>query len=98
MKDIDAIKIYEAARVPDSVGVFGKPYDGLDDAHSRNEDEEMVQHVLSLMKDEDGKYRDFISWAADSIRAVGKDEFEAKFEAFIQDIEGNTDKIDRKTS
>tara|TARA_R100000322_G_scaffold74937_1_gene46943 strand:+ start:365 stop:961 length:597 start_codon:yes stop_codon:yes gene_type:complete len=72
-----------------------QPYDGMDDAQKRFEDETMAQHAMSLMKDEEGTHRDFITWVADSIRAIGKEEFEAKFEALIQDIEGNTDKIDR---
>ena len=72
-----------------------QPYDGMDDAQRRNEDEAMAQHTMSLMQDKEGRYRDFITWVADSIRAIGKEEFEAKFEALIQDIEGNADKIDR---
>ena len=72
-----------------------QPYDGLDDAQKRNEDETMAQHAMSLMKDEAGTYRDFITWVADSIRAIGEDQFNAKFEAFIQDIEGNADQIAR---
>ena len=72
-----------------------QPYDGLDDAQRRNEDEAMAQHAMSLMKDEEGTHRDFITWVADSIRAIGEDQFNAKFEAFIQDIEGNADQTAR---
>ena len=72
-----------------------QPYDGMDDAQSRYEDETMAQHAMSLMQDKEGKHRDFITWVADSIGAIGKEEFEAKFEALIQDIEGNVDQVDR---
>ena len=72
-----------------------QPYDGMDDAQKRFEDEAMAQHAMSLMQDKEGKHRDFITWVADSIRAIGKEEFEAKFEALIQDIEGNVDQVDR---
>ena len=72
-----------------------QPYDGLDDAQKRNEDEAMAQHAMSLMQDKEGKHRDFITWVADTIRAIGEEEFNNKFETFIQDIEGNTDQIDR---
>ena len=72
-----------------------QPYDGMDDAQKRFEDETMAQHAMSLMQDKEGKHRDFITWVADSIRAIGKEEFEAKFEALIQDIEGNVDQVAR---
>ena len=74
-----------------------QPYDGLDDAQRRNENETMAQHAMALMADEEGRHRDFITWVADSIRAIGKEEFEAKFEALIQDIEGNADQTARTT-
>ena len=74
---------------------YDEPYDGLDDAQRRNEDETMAQHAMSLMQDEEGRHRDFITWVADSIRAIGQDQFNAKFEAFIQDIEGNADQTAR---
>ena len=72
-----------------------QPYDGMDDAQKRNEDEAMAQHAMSLMQDKEGKHRDFITWVADTIRDIGEEEFNNKFETFIQDIEGNTDQIDR---
>ena len=66
-------------------------YDGLDDQHAKYVDEKEMQDVISLMADEDGRYRNFIQWGADTMRKIGKEAFEAKWAAFIQDLEGNTD-------
>ena len=67
------------------------PYDGLDDQNRRAEDEhENLLHVRSFFG---GK--DFIGWAGDKMREIGKDTFEAKWEKFIQDLEGNADTTGR---
>ena len=94
-KGLDSImeSMYKEEPVTDE-----QPYDGLDDAQRRNENETMAQHAMALMADEEGRHRDFITWVADSIRAIGKEEFEAKFEALIQDIEGNADQTARTTN
>ena len=77
MKDIDAQKILEAYEAND------KPYDGLDDQNRRAEDEHHnLVHVRSFFG---GK--DFIGWAGDKMREIGKDVFEAKWEAFITSLE-----------
>jgi len=67
------------------------PYDGLDDQHQRAEDEhENLLHVRSFFG---GK--DFIGWAGDKMREIGREAFEAKWETFIQDLEGNADDTGR---
>ena len=63
------------------------PYDGLDDQNRRAEDEH--ENLLKIRQAFDGK--DFIGWAGDKMREVGKEAFEAKWAAFIQDLEGNAD-------
>jgi hypothetical protein len=63
------------------------PYDGLDDQNRRAEDEH--ENLLKVRQAFGGK--DFIGWAGDKVREVGKDVFEAKWAAFIQDLEGNAD-------
>jgi len=78
MNDIDAQQILEAYE-------DAAPYDGMDDQHQRAEDEH--QNLLNVRAAFGGK--DFIGWAGDKIREIGKDTFEAKWKTFIQDLEGD---------
>ena len=69
----------------------GDRFNSLDDQHQRAEDEhENLLHVRSFFG---GK--DFIGWAGDKMREIGKEAFEAKWETFIQDLEGNADDTGR---
>tara|TARA_R110002051_G_scaffold264784_1_gene324675 strand:- start:47 stop:349 length:303 start_codon:yes stop_codon:yes gene_type:complete len=76
MKDTDAQQILEAYE-------DAAPYDGMDDQNRRAEDEH--QNLLNVRAAFGGK--DFIGWAGDKMREIGKEAFEAKWETFIQDLE-----------